>query len=595
MEETDRTENALDVTAAPSGSRVKSEPISTATETHILEQLGGDVSVQANSAQPSGGTVVGSEEVQSGEDWEEEAFYLSVEHFEKECKLPSHGIHHAEIPKSLITDEQLVACFGSKAGKNRRNGHRWDLSKVIPPADILSLVHERPTNGTIGVIFPRVLYAERILGQKINWAAFAHDKLKNQLRTHKTRKFPKPTGPPCIRVARVYSPPPSLTFSDSEDKVLPCNKSLEGVGGADDQGKGKLRELSSSTTTVGSLATVDTGCLAAPNACSDLSAEPPDVRSMAVIQIENTDILRSEIKQHEKTKMCLGSALTQLKDSQSRLSEREEELASSIHKYESTISSEVLKQGDLVKKESELNRRKSEIVMLLEPDDCFDEDDLKELDRVMQLENDKEQVNDQISQVLDSIADSKSVEKRLRDQLESTKKQLLEVQSETLQVVKDISANEKKACEEQVERDWKVSSSASKVRSHHWASSAGGVLSSQADTPTSTPGSSNAHQLVAVKVEEEQGPVGKTSGSKKRKGVKGSEDLPLCPRKVKTRHATKSEIGTGIGSPSQCQSIILKSYKAIDTPPAILKSKDSRRKLSLDKVRQRRFSQIYGV
>ncbi|KAL3681660.1 hypothetical protein R1sor_024616 [Riccia sorocarpa] len=85
----------------------------------------------------------------------------------------------------------------------------WDLSKIIPPADMLSLVqvidgHEKPINGTIGVIFPRALYAERILRQKINWAAFAHDKLKNQLKAHKTRKLAKPTGPPFIRTPRVY-------------------------------------------------------------------------------------------------------------------------------------------------------------------------------------------------------------------------------------------------------------------------------------------------------------------------------------------------------------------------------------------------------
>ncbi|KAL3684789.1 hypothetical protein R1sor_002811 [Riccia sorocarpa] len=405
MEESDRTENVLDVAAAPSDSLVKSEPISTVTETNILEQPGGDVSVQANFAQPSGGIVVVSRDDDSGEDWEEEAFVLSIEHFEKECKLPSHGIHPAEIPKSLITDEQLVSCFGTKSGKNGHNEHRWDLSKVIPHADILSIVqvidgHERLVNGTIGV---------------------------------------------------------------------------------------------------------ESGGLAAPNACSDLFAESPDVRSMAIIQIENTDILKLEIKQYENTKMCLGSAFTKLKDSQSRFNQHEKEFSSSIDKYESTISSEVLKQGDLVKKESERNRRKSEI----------------ELDTVMQLEIDEQEVNVQISHVLDSIATSKY--------------------------------------------------------SYITASY------------------SNAHQLIVVKVEEKQGPVGKTSGSKKRKGVKGSEDVPLCPRKVKTRHATKSEIGTGIDSSSQYQRITLKSYKAIDTPPAISKTKDSRRKLSLDKVRQMRFHRSMGM
>ncbi|KAL3683851.1 hypothetical protein R1sor_001873 [Riccia sorocarpa] len=149
------------------------------------------------------------------EDWEEEEFLLPLEYFVNDCKLPNHGTHPAELPKNLVSDEELVNCFGPKVGKNGRNGHRWDLSKLIPPADVLSLVqvidgHEKPINGTIGVIFPRALYAERILRQKINWAAFAHDKLKNQLKAHKTRKLAKPTGPPFIRTPKVYRPPHGL-------------------------------------------------------------------------------------------------------------------------------------------------------------------------------------------------------------------------------------------------------------------------------------------------------------------------------------------------------------------------------------------------
>ncbi|KAL3686963.1 hypothetical protein R1sor_013272 [Riccia sorocarpa] len=136
--------------------------------------------------------------------------------------------------------------------------------------------------------------------------------------------------------------------------------------------------------------------------------------------------------------------------------------------------------------------------------------------------------------------------------------------------------------QDQVEHDWKASSDASKVRRHLWTSSGGGQTS-QPPTPTSAPASSNVQQLKLVKIEGEKDNVGKSAGPKKRKGPKHSDDTVLPPpHKVKTRHATKSEIGTGIDSPSESRTITLKSYKAINTPPT---DANTRRKMSLDKVR----------
>ncbi|KAL3696362.1 hypothetical protein R1sor_010438 [Riccia sorocarpa] len=136
--------------------------------------------------------------------------------------------------------------------------------------------------------------------------------------------------------------------------------------------------------------------------------------------------------------------------------------------------------------------------------------------------------------------------------------------------------------EDQVEHDWKASSAASKVRRHLWTSSGGGQTS-QPPTPTSAPASSNVHQLKLVKIEGEKDNVGKSAGPKKWKGHKHSDYTVLPPpHKVKTRHATKSEIGTGIDSPSESRTITLKSYKAINTPPTVA---NTRRKMSLDKVR----------
>ncbi|KAL3684491.1 hypothetical protein R1sor_002513 [Riccia sorocarpa] len=134
--------------------------------------------------------------------------------------------------------------------------------------------------------------------------------------------------------------------------------------------------------------------------------------------------------------------------------------------------------------------------------------------------------------------------------------------------------------QDQVEHDWKASSAASKVRRHLWTSSGGGQTS-QPPTPTSAPTSSNVQQLKPMKIEGEKDNVGKSAGPKKRKGPKHSDDTVLPPpHKVKTRHATKSEIGTGIDSPSESRTITLKSYKAINTPPT---DANTRRKMSLDK------------
>ncbi|KAL3700105.1 hypothetical protein R1sor_018127 [Riccia sorocarpa] len=149
------------------------------------------------------------------EDWDEKDFILPIVYFVEDCKLPGHGIHHAELPKNLVSDEQ-----------------RFSLVQVIDG-------HEKSINGTIGIIFPRALYAERILGQKINWGAFAHDKLKNQIKAQKTRKLPKPIGPPCIRTPRVYTPPKSLKFDDND--VLVTTPMLE-VDAAEAKDKGKLTE-----------------------------------------------------------------------------------------------------------------------------------------------------------------------------------------------------------------------------------------------------------------------------------------------------------------------------------------------------------------
>ncbi|KAL3701619.1 hypothetical protein R1sor_019641 [Riccia sorocarpa] len=341
------------------GNVLESEPISSTVETGWPKDRKMSAST---SLQPSEDVTEDPGEGDK-EDWDEEDFILPIEYFVEDCKLPSHGIHPAELPKNLVLDEQLVSCFRPKAGKGGRNGHRWDLSKQIPPADILSLVqvidgHDKPINGTIGVIFPRALYAERILGQKINWAAFAHDKLKNQIKAQKTRKLAKPTGPPCVRTLRVYTPPKSLKFDDND---VPETTPMLEVDAVEAKDKGKLTELqlrgmpAEKSEASGS---------ASPTVCSELSGDPKSFGAspMKSVQIES------------------------------------------------------------IERESKLNQRNKEIAMLLEPDDNFDENDSEEVERLDQLEREGEDLTVQMAEVLDAIAASESKEKNLREQIEAAKK-----------------------------------------------------------------------------------------------------------------------------------------------------------------------------
>ncbi|KAL3702396.1 hypothetical protein R1sor_020418 [Riccia sorocarpa] len=136
-----------------------------------------------------------------------------------------------DIQKSLVSDELLEKCFGPRTGKNGRNGPKISNCTGLPQSEVLHLFqvidgHDKPVNGTLGVAFPRALYAERFFGKRINWAAYAHERHRNQIKNSKTRGDSRPTGPPVIRPERVYTPPTTLVLeplltSDIEHKGSP--------------------------------------------------------------------------------------------------------------------------------------------------------------------------------------------------------------------------------------------------------------------------------------------------------------------------------------------------------------------------------------
>ncbi|KAL3698247.1 hypothetical protein R1sor_012323 [Riccia sorocarpa] len=143
------------------------------------------------------GSDVGSKDT----NWTEEKFALSVDYFAKECLLPSDGMLANDVPRTLVSDKDI---------------------------ERLSTGHDKPVDGTLGAIFPRALYAERFLKKRINWAAYAHEKHKNQIRTCKGRGDSRPSGPPVVRPHRVYKPHAGLILesADTEERTSPTDRKL---------------------------------------------------------------------------------------------------------------------------------------------------------------------------------------------------------------------------------------------------------------------------------------------------------------------------------------------------------------------------------
>ncbi|KAL3700019.1 hypothetical protein R1sor_018041 [Riccia sorocarpa] len=93
------------------------------------------------------------------EDWNEENFILSIEYFAKDCNLPNEGMMPGDIPKTLVSDEDIEKCFGPRSGNKGRNGPKLNNCTGLPQSEVLHLFqvidgHDKPVNGTLGAIFP---------------------------------------------------------------------------------------------------------------------------------------------------------------------------------------------------------------------------------------------------------------------------------------------------------------------------------------------------------------------------------------------------------------------------------------------------------
>ncbi|KAL3697851.1 hypothetical protein R1sor_011927 [Riccia sorocarpa] len=190
---------------------------------------GSDGSQETSKKKAVEGSDVGSKDT----NWTEEEFALSIDYFAKECLLPSDGIVANDVPRTLVSDEDIERCFGPRLGEKGRNGPKINNCTGLPQAEVLHLFqvidgHDKPVNGTLGAIFPQALYAERFLKKRINWAAYAHEKHKNQILTCKGRGDSRPTGLLVVRPHRVYKPHAGLILepADSDEQTSAADRKL---------------------------------------------------------------------------------------------------------------------------------------------------------------------------------------------------------------------------------------------------------------------------------------------------------------------------------------------------------------------------------
>ncbi|KAL3687647.1 hypothetical protein R1sor_013956 [Riccia sorocarpa] len=116
------------------------------------------------------------------------------------------------------------------------SGSQESSKKVEAPNVVVINGHDKFVNGTLGAIFPRALYAERFLKKRINWAGYAQERHRNQLRSSKSKREAKPIGPLILRVHKVYKPPPNLSLEPGETNERapsPIDQNLKGAATID--------------------------------------------------------------------------------------------------------------------------------------------------------------------------------------------------------------------------------------------------------------------------------------------------------------------------------------------------------------------------
>ncbi|KAL3677007.1 hypothetical protein R1sor_026955 [Riccia sorocarpa] len=299
-------------------------------------------------------------------DWNEEDFILSIEYFAKDCNLPNEVMMSGDIPKTLVSDEDIEKCFGPRSGNKGRNGPKLNNCTGLPQSEVLHLF-------------------QRFLKKRINWAGYAQERHRNQLRSSKSRRESKPIGPPILRVHRVYKPPPNLSLEPGETEERapsPVDRNLKGA------------------------ATIDAEQEAPATAEEGISSEPSEVKpevllrgsssrtSCLPVYVELKDDIVARENSIKDIHANISSESEALEVLRSSTKSAAESIALSVGTYKT--DKEVL--GKLETERTELARRKQSLETRLE-DGGFDEENPEDMNLLQSLEAEEEDLNLSLSEV----------------------------------------------------------------------------------------------------------------------------------------------------------------------------------------------------
>ncbi|KAL3683088.1 hypothetical protein R1sor_001110 [Riccia sorocarpa] len=462
------------------------------------------------------------------EDWNEEDFILSIEYFAKDCNLPNEGMMPGDIPKTLVSDEDIEKCFGPRSGNKGQNGPKLNNCTGLPQSEVLHLFqvidgHDKPVNGTLGAIFPRALYAQRFLKKRINWAGYAQERHKNQLRSSKSRRESKPIGPPILRVHRVYKLPPNLKLEPGETDERapsPIDRNLKGA------------------------ATIDAEQEAPAAAEEGISSEPSEVKPEARLRGSSSGTsclpvyveLKDDIAARENSIKAIHANVSSESEALEVLRSSTKSAAESIALSVGTYKTDKEVLGKLETERTELAARKQSLETRLE-DGGFDEENPEDMNLLQSLEAEEEDLNLSLSGVLTKIEEcsARLLQSQTEMKLSRSKQEELKMELERAELKVDNA-------QVGVERNILTSAAATKAR---------GIDVSIMDTS----------------------PVSRTrSKSGKRNLPKGDS-----VRKVRTRsHVTEAEMSTVIGIPCAHTKVVLKPLGEIETPEALKRDTQSR-------------------
>lgn len=176
-----------------------------------LQMVSQDTTIGESDKQKDVGKGSGSRE------WKVEDFAKDIDYFHNVIGLPREGRSPKSLSATDVSAKKLEEHFGPKGG---HNGYKKDGIKGIPAEDIQMLICAvdgiekfQPYTQEVA----RGLYYERILKKKVNWAAFAVEKHKGQLRRRKIQEKESDLNvPPWKRVEHKYKPPTNLILDAEE-------------------------------------------------------------------------------------------------------------------------------------------------------------------------------------------------------------------------------------------------------------------------------------------------------------------------------------------------------------------------------------------